>query len=69
MITTKLLRTLTLSQDASPHLSAASGMVAVGDFLYVVADDENYLGVFNRADTRAGHLHRIFDGEDRKSVV
>ena len=48
---------------ASQHLSAASGMATVGEFLYVVADDENHLGVFPRTGTGAGHLHRIFDGD------
>ncbi len=42
MITTHLKRTLTLNSGNPLHLSAASGMVLVGDYLYVVADDENH---------------------------
>ncbi len=63
MIKTTLHRTLNIENSASAHLSAASGMVCVGDFLYVVADDENHLGVFPRASTNAGRLHRIFAGD------
>jgi hypothetical protein len=77
MITTHLKRTLTLCNADSPHLSAtsqhlsaasqylsaASGMVFVGDYLYVVADDENHLGVFPKSGTQDGTLHRIFTGE------
>lgn len=47
------LRELTLPMppqaDRPRHLSAASGLVGVGEFLYVVADDENHLGVFSAA--------------------
>src|SRR5258705_4038133 len=45
------------------HLSAASGLVHVGSFIYVVADDELHLGVFNAADNAPGGLLRLFDGE------
>ncbi|MBT2747710.1 MULTISPECIES: hypothetical protein [unclassified Lysobacter] len=45
------------------RLSAASGIVAAGDFLYVVADDELHLGVFDFAGRRDGEWLRIFDGE------
>lgn len=79
MIKTTLQRTLNLSLSefapaqpsaasqhlsaASQHLSAASGMVTVGDFLYVVADDENHLGIFPRVGNGAGVLHRVFAGD------
>ncbi|UJB19733.1 MULTISPECIES: DUF6929 family protein [Lysobacter] len=45
------------------RLSAASGIVAAGEFLYVIADDELYLGVFDLAGQRDGEWLRIFDGE------
>lgn len=63
----KHLRTLTLNQPLSPercaHLSAASGLVKIGNFLYVVADDEKFLTTFSFADTTHGILHRIMPGD------
>ena len=44
------------------HLSAASGLVCLESFIYVVADDELHLGVFRMADSAPGHLIRLFDG-------
>jgi Family of unknown function (DUF6929) len=44
-------------------LSAASGLARAGSFIYVVADDELHLGVFNAADNAPGRLIRLFDGE------
>jgi hypothetical protein len=35
-----------------PHLSAASGLVRVGPWLYVVADDEHHLGVIDGSPSR-----------------
>lgn len=50
--------------DAAPsHLSAASGLARVGQHLYVVADDELALGVFDLADEGPGTLFALFDGE------
>ena len=51
------------STGRAPHLSAASGLVRAGRFLYVVADDELHLGVFHATDTKAGHMIRLFPGE------
>lgn len=45
-----------------PHLSAASGLVRAGSYLYVVADDELHLAVFPATDAQAGHLVRLFAG-------
>lgn len=45
------------------HLSAASGIVAAGEFLYVIADDEFYLGVFDRDGQREGRQLPLFAGE------
>lgn len=45
------------------YISAASGLVSVGDYLYVVADDEHHLGVFSRSNDSAGQLLSIVDGD------
>lgn len=62
------LRELHLSrathEDRDPHLSAASGLLRVGNRFYVVADDENHLGVFSALDpTRPGELLRVLPGD------
>ncbi|HSV53324.1 MAG TPA: hypothetical protein VLJ57_14495 [Burkholderiaceae bacterium] len=44
------------------HLSAASGLVRVQDWHYVVADDEHHLGVFDDIQG-AVSLLRLFDGD------
>ncbi|HCS64238.1 MAG TPA: hypothetical protein DIW64_09240 [Cellvibrio sp.] len=49
--------------DRHAHLSAASGLVQVGRWLYVVADDELHLGQFLLDGNTPGQLHRCFDGE------
>ena len=63
-----LLRELTLSRAPQAgralHLSAASGLVCCGEWLYVIADDENHLGVFPLADHAApGDLLRLRAGD------
>ena len=67
MIHVTKVRQLTLQAPSSPerhqHLSAASGLVHVGDYLYVVADDEQSLGVFPATGDTAGVLMPIFSGE------
>lgn len=53
------------------HLSAASGLVRLQNRLYVVADDELHLGVFDAPETQtagsvpmpSGQLVRLFEGE------
>lgn len=63
------LRDLLLEPAAHPrgqaHLSAASGLVQVGSWLYVVADDEHHLGRFAASGELAApvHLHRIAPGD------
>lgn len=61
------LKTLTLAQPSQSnrpaHLSAASGLVQVGPWLYVVADDELHLGQFRLEGKASGQLHRCFAGE------
>src|SRR5262245_48623060 len=48
---------------AIEYLSAASGLIRAGSFLYVVADDELHLGVFGATDNNPGRLVRLLDGE------
>ena len=60
------LRALTLPAGVhphgQPHLSAASGLVCAFGRAYVVADDEQHLGIFD--GLRApGRLHRVLDGD------
>jgi hypothetical protein len=43
-------------------LSAASGLACVGPWIYVVADDELHLGVFDADSDRPGELVRLFEG-------
>lgn len=45
------------------YLSAASGLVRAGPYLYVVADDELHLGVFRTTHDGPGHRVRLFAGE------
>lgn len=61
------VKTLTLENPSHkhrhPHLSAASGLVQVGNWLYVVADDENHLGLFLRDGDDHGELISLFSGD------
>ena len=66
MINSDEIRELTVAQaaaaDRPAYISAASGLVCVGSWMYVVADDEHHLGVF-RSDSQApGRLWRLMDG-------
>lgn len=67
MISLSPIKTLTLSSPSHkhrhPHLSAASGLVQVGAWLYVVADDENHLGLFLRDGNDHGELIPLFSGD------
>jgi hypothetical protein len=45
------------------HLSAASSLVKRGNRVFVVADDENHLGVFDLAGPHPGRLLPLFDGD------
>lgn len=67
MLSTRFIRELTLASppnaDSARHISAASGMAVAGRFLYVIADDELHLGVFDRSGAGAGTLVRLFPGE------
>jgi len=78
MILLSPIKTLTLKlpshKTRHSHLSAASGLVQVGDWLYVVADDENHLGIFLRDGIGHGELLELFPGdlpleyEERRAV-
>jgi hypothetical protein len=63
----QVLRQLTLAAPSAPmrpaHLAAASGLVQVGAWLYVVADDELQLGVFPLTADEPGRLLPLFAGE------
>jgi hypothetical protein len=67
VITLAKVRELNLSAAASDgrplHLSAASGLVCLNSFIYVVADDELHLGVFRSTDNNPGFLVGLFAGE------
>lgn len=64
MLEVQVLQTLLVNAESRQrHLSAASGLVRMGRLLYVVADDENMLGMFSLAGDQAGTLLRLFDGE------
>jgi hypothetical protein len=67
MIKLNPIKHLLLEKPAQPnrpaHLSAASGLVRVGPWLYVVADDELHLGKFLLDENHPGELHRLFSGE------
>lgn len=61
------VRKLTVDPTAHPRgrsfLSAASGLVRLGRRHYVVADDEQHLGVFDAASPGPVQLVRLFDGD------
>lgn len=67
MISLSPLKTLMLTspshQHRQSHFSAASGLVHIGDYLYIVADDENHLGVFLREGDEQGFLFPVFAGD------
>jgi hypothetical protein len=62
----KRLRTLSLREGSAPgrlpFVSAASGLVTVGRWLYVIADDELHLGVFAATGGTRGSLLRLLPG-------
>lgn len=63
----RALRELDLDEPSAPgrhaHLSAASGVVRRGDFVYAIGDDELSLGVFHLSDPDPGCLRRVLEGE------
>ncbi|MGH8598404.1 MAG: DUF6929 family protein [Gammaproteobacteria bacterium] len=67
MIALAPVRALTLDAPVAlgrpAYLSAASGLALIADRLYVVADDELHLGVFEPFCDTPGGLIRLFEGE------
>jgi hypothetical protein len=63
----RVLRELDLSEASGPgrdpHISAASGVVRRGDFVYVIGDDELGLGVFRISSGEPGELRQALSGE------
>lgn len=61
------LRDLEVEEPSGPgrpaHLSAASGVVRRGDFVYVIGDDELHLGVFRHSSSEPGRLRRVLAGD------
>ncbi len=58
------LNLLSASDPSRPaYISAASGLVTAGDHLYVVADDELFLGAFTLHGDAPGKLLRVIPGE------
>jgi hypothetical protein len=74
----RTLRELLVSSPSgdgsTDHVSAASGLVRLGQRLYVVADDDNHLAMFDLSDDGPGRLFRLLEGKlppepaDRKAV-
>lgn len=66
MLTPQLVRPLLMDSPSGPgrpaHVSAASGVARLGRFLYVVADDEVQLAVFEE-DAPRGRWLPVFGGE------
>ena len=63
MILATRVRPLSLVSTCLPRfISAASGMVVAGQWMYVVADDMLHLGVFDTAGHGDGVLVRLFPG-------
>ncbi|HYP48720.1 MAG TPA: hypothetical protein VEQ61_08810, partial [Thermoleophilaceae bacterium] len=63
----RVLRELGLTESSGPgrdpHISAASGVVRRGDFVYVIGDDELGLGVFHISSADPGELRQALSGE------
>ena len=74
-VVARTLRRLSLVDAGGlDHLSAASSLVRVDRHLYVAADDEHHLGMFDLLDQASGRLVRLFEGDlprrhkDRKAA-
>ncbi len=59
----KLLLKYSTHPNRPAHLSAASGLVQVGQWLYVIADDELHLGKFLLNGDGEGDLYPCFEGD------
>ncbi len=65
MIRLEKLRDLDLVESAKGRgfLSAASDLILDGEYAYVVSDDEHFIGIFERKNSRPGREVRLFPGE------
>lgn len=67
MLETRIVRELVVDDAAGSaglaHLSAASGLVKLSNRLFVVADDERHLAMFDLSNLEPGRLVPIFDGK------
>jgi hypothetical protein len=67
MIATTQVRQLQVFADqgdsVASYISAASGLALVNSTIYVIADDEHHLGIFNAYDSDPGRLSRLVPGE------
>ena len=72
MIASQLIRQLELAPESHPrqqaHISSASGLVIVGDWFYIVADDENHLIALQRSKAISGALRMFRLAEGTLSV-
>jgi hypothetical protein len=59
----RLLRFAAPQTGLPDDLSAASGIAVAGDKLYVIADDEHHLGVFDLAGQHDAGWMRLFPGD------
>lgn len=63
MITSTLVRLLEIDAAThprgQPHISSASGLVIVGDWFYIVADDENHLIALRSTGVTSGALQML----------
>ncbi len=51
-----------LGAGRGAHIASASGVVRRGDFVYVIGDDELYLGVFRMSVPEPGEAVRVLEG-------
>ncbi|MCW2927764.1 MAG: hypothetical protein JWM86_1732 [Thermoleophilia bacterium] len=60
-----LIQTLAIAdplEGRPPFVSSGSGLELCGDWAYVAVDDEFHIGVFGRAPSAPGRLHRVLPG-------
>jgi hypothetical protein len=67
MLETRIVRELLVDGAAGiagqTYLSAASGLVKLGHQLFVVADDEHHLAMFDLSNREPGRLITLFEGQ------
>lgn len=72
MIPIRKVRDLTLDarggDERSRHIAAASALVRVRDVLYVLADDEHQMGVFDAEGDEDGYLMKVMEGGSTRDL-